>query len=82
MIISLLSQKIKLQVWNSRSKISSRAWANRFASFRLANVQAEGATECGEYQIIVIFLMRFIAFVINQMFFQRESGKLLFSQLL
>ncbi|XP_075995967.1 uncharacterized protein cfap92 [Genypterus blacodes] len=50
MIISLLSQKIKIQIWNTKNKISSRAWTNRFVAFRFAHAQVEDSAECGKHQ--------------------------------
>ena len=52
MLISLLpNYKIKLQVWNSKEKLSSQARYDRLKTFRLPQDQFEGATDmCGEYQ--------------------------------
>lgn len=51
MIIRLLSQRIKIQIWNTKNKISSRAWTNRCVACRFAHAQVEDSVECGEHQL-------------------------------
>lgn len=53
MLISLLSHKIRFQIWNSKDKLSSQARYERLKVFRLPQDQAEVADMCGEHQFQV-----------------------------
>ncbi|KAF7649407.1 hypothetical protein LDENG_00141680 [Lucifuga dentata] len=57
-IIRLLSQKIRIQIWNSRHKISSQAWFNKFTSFRLTHTQPEDAAEASDMKCMISKLRR------------------------
>lgn len=52
MLISLLPHKIKLQIWNSKDKLSSQARYERLKAFRLPQDQPEDAPDiCGQFQL-------------------------------
>ncbi|XP_029287755.1 uncharacterized protein FLJ43738 isoform X2 [Cottoperca gobio] len=55
MLISLLPHMIKLQIWNSKDKLSSQARYERLKAFRLTQDQPEDATDmcCGGIKTMV-----------------------------
>ncbi|XP_031731227.1 uncharacterized protein cfap92 [Anarrhichthys ocellatus] len=52
LLISLLPHKITLQIWNSKDKLSRRAFYERLKAFRLTRDQPEDAT-CGGIKTMV-----------------------------
>eukprot|EP00064_Thunnus_orientalis_P003708 superscaffoldBa00000314_g3719 len=59
MVISLLSHKIRLQIWNSKDKLSSQARYERLKVFRPPQEHAEDATDmCGEASLNDCFPVR------------------------
>ncbi|XP_047438262.1 uncharacterized protein cfap92 [Mugil cephalus] len=53
-LISLLPRKIRLQIWNSKDKLSSQAGYERLKALRLPQDQSENAADvCGEIKTMV-----------------------------
>uniref|UniRef100_A0A673APW1 DUF4550 domain-containing protein n=1 Tax=Sphaeramia orbicularis TaxID=375764 RepID=A0A673APW1_9TELE len=48
-VISLLSHKIRLQIWNSKDKLFSQAQIERLKTLRLSQDQIEDTDVCGEH---------------------------------
>lgn len=74
MLIGLLPEKIRLQIWNTKDKLCSQARYERLRAIRLSQELSEDEMECGEHLFqVVIKMIKLFTPIQQKKRFSREA---------